>query len=317
MNDLQERIRTANTWWELEPRLVELDAAQCREIEPALARWPDESRAAPSEWMAPIFAGKDPPPALSLCRSVSLIDNSHLEDEELARLLTHPALAGITRLKLGMCARRLRAPLLHGLTALRELTIVTVDPYSSALGDDELAELAAAPLHRVERLSLDMVELRGPGVAALAQSTTLSALRELELYTPATAAVCEGLASGAGLRAVQRLALCADGFTPAAASALAAAEPLLAGLRALEIRVTESSGFDWAEPFSAIASEGSRHAKRLATALARLLPALRDCESVSIEYIPDKEVSRIGREDFAALAAAPKRLREAFPSAMR
>lgn len=313
VDELREAIARASGWWQAVPLLSPLNEAQCREIAPALERWPDASREAPMSWMRPALAGEAPPPALSLCRCVSLVEARVDEEEGLARLLAR--VPEIARLELGMCARGLRAATLANLGALRELRIVTVDPFTTAVTDEEVAELAAAPLARLEKLSLDMVRLRGPGVAALARSTTITALRELELYAPAPAAVCKAL-DGPALRGIQRLALCADGFTEAAASALARAE-LAQSVRALALRVTESSGFDWAEPFSGVAPEGARNARRLASALARLIPELRQCEYMSVEYCPDRHVSTIGREAFAALAADPRRLREAFPAAMR
>jgi hypothetical protein len=112
---------------------------------------------------------------------------------------------------------------------------------------------------------------------------------------------------------LRRLALCADGFTPAAVSALAHAE-FVCRLQALELRVSESGGFDWTRPFSG--SEGARNARQLALALTWLLPGLLACEYVSIEYCPDGQVVKFGREEFAALAD-PRKLRERFPRAMR
>jgi hypothetical protein len=309
VDELRATIAGAAGFRQVAPLLAALSAAQCREIAPALERWSDASREAPQAWLD----AAEPPAALSLCRAVSLVER-RVEGEVLARLLAHPALAGITRLALGMSARGLKRETLGRLAALRELTIVTHDPYTSAVDDDDVAEIAGAPL-ALERLAFDMVRLRGPGVAALARSQRMENLRELELFTPATAAVCAGLA-GPGLRGLRRLALCADGFTEASARALARAE-FVAGLRVFELRVAESGGFDWSRTFSASAPEGARNARQLALALARLLPGLRACEHVSVEYCPERQVVKIGKEEFARLAGDPRALREALPRALR
>ena len=266
-----------------------------------------------------------PPPALQLCRSLH-IAHHHLEADDdgddddgenvLDRLLRHPALAGLTRLTLGMAARGLTAATLAGLDSLQELRIETSEAFTSALRDEQLAAIATTPsLGRLTLLSLERVDLRGPGVAALARSSTLTALTTLELYAPARSALCKALAGPApALRGVRRLALCADRFTNASAAALARADDLLAGLTELEFRVDESSGFDWAESFSD--SDGARNARRFAGALARLLPALRDCEQVTITYSPRSQTRQLARADFAALARDPRALRAAFPPRM-
>lgn len=307
MDELLAMLAGEAHWWQVAPRLAELSVEECEEIAPRLAKWPDEVREAPQAWLT-----GEPPAALSLCRTLSLVE-TRVESEALARLFGRAELAGITRLELGMIARGFNKEWLRGLGELRELRIVTYDPYTTAVTDDEVAELAGCSLPRLERLSLDMVRLRGPGVAALAKSDNFPMLRELELYTPATAQVCKALAWPGPLRGLKRLALCADGFTTGAAAALCGAE-FVCKLEALELRVSESDGFDWTRRFSG--SDGGRNARELARALTWLLPGMLNCEYVSVEYCPDGQVVKIGREEFAALAD-PKKLRARFPAAMR
>lgn len=304
----------AAEWYELLPRLAELGDRACRELAPHIVHIPDALREVPPAWLELALAGA-PPPALQLCRSLNLAERRH-DDGEPGRLLRLPGLAGLTRLTIGMDARELEAAWLIGLHALQTLRIETRDPFTSALRDEQLATIAAAPaLRRLSLLSLDMVDLRGPGVAALARSSTLPSLAELDLHAPATAAVCKALAleSAPALRGVWRLALCADHFTSASAAALARAGDLLAGLRILEFRVDESGGFDWAEPFSG--REGAANSRRFAGALARLLPALRDCDRVTIDHRPARQVVHIARADFERLSQA-RALRAAFPPRM-
>jgi hypothetical protein len=215
-----------------------------------------------------------------------------------------------------MDARGLTPSWLASLANLQVLQIVTMEPFTSALRDEQLATIAAAPaLARLTSLSLERIALKGPGVAALARSSTLTALTELELYGPSSANVCKALATGPApaLRGVQRLALCADRFTNASASALARADDLLAGLRVLEFRIDESGGFDWGEPFSS--SDGGRNVRRFASALARLLPALHDCERVTVTYAPANQVVHLLRADFERLHN-PRTLRAALPPRM-
>lgn len=319
MTDLDEWIE-APDWSTLLPHLEGLTDEACRSLAPRLARFPDASRVAPKTWIDKANRGASPP-ALQLCRSLHLAHHRFEEDDEdgedvLDRLLRRPALAGLTRLTLGMNARGLTVDTLAGLAALRELWIETTEAFTSALRDEQLAAIAMTPsLGHLTLLSLERVDLRGPGVAALARSSTLTALTTLELYAPARSALCKALAGPApALRGVRRLALCADRFTNASAAALAGADDLLAGLTELEFRVDESSGFDWAETFSG--DDGARNARRFAGALARLLPALHDCEQVTITYSPRSQVRPLARADFAALARDPRALRAAFPPRM-
>lgn len=319
MPDLDEWADDASDWVTLLPRLEGLTDEACRALAPRLERFPDASRVAPPAWIDRAVRGA-PPPTLQLCRSLHLAHHRIEEDEDgenkLDRLLRHPALAGLTRLTLGMDARRLTVATLAGLGSLRELWIETTEAFTSALRDEQLMAIAATPtLARLTLLSLDRVDLRGPGVAALARSSTFTALATLELYAPARPALCKALAGPApALRAVRRLALCADRFTNASAAALARADDLLAGLTELEFRVDESSGFDWAESFSG--RDGARNARRFAGALARLLPALRDCERVTITYSPTSQARQLARADFEALARDPRALRAALPPRM-
>lgn len=314
MPELAAILEQAHDWKTAVPHLAALPDAACRELAPALERWPDADRLAPAGWIDQALAG-DPPPALQLCRSLSLADRRR-DADAIDRLLRHPHLAGITQLTLGMDARELTPQWFASLTALQELRIETTEPFTSALRDDQLATLAASPLQHLTLLSLDNVHLRGPGVAALARSSTLTALTTLELYAPATAALCKALATrpAPALRGVRHLALCADHFTVAAAAALARAEDLLADLDTLEFRIAESNGFDWAEPFSH--GDGERNARRFAAALARLLPALHDCSRVTIAYPPGRAVVHLDRADIEGLARKPRELRESFPRAL-
>lgn len=319
MQDLAALLGDAPDWSALIPHLAELTDGECRAIAPRLAHLPDEAREVPLAWIERALAGA-PPAALQLCRSLDLADRRYHDtgagDEEggLARLLRAPSLATLTRLTLGLDARALTSSWLARLTDLRALRIATREPFTSALRDEQLVTIAAVPaLGRLTLLSLDMVDLRGPGVVALARSSTLTALAELELYAPASATLCKALAvnPAPALRGIRRLALCADRFTDASAGALARASDLLVGLRALEFRVDESCGFDWAEPFSG--RDGARNSRRFAGALARLLPALHDCEQVTIEHRAEGEVVRLPRAEFERLAD-PRALRSALPS---
>lgn len=305
-------------WQTLLPHLAGLTDAECRDLAPRLAHLPDETREVPGAWIDQALDGA-PPAAMQLARSLHLTDHRYDDTEDdgaFERLLRHPSLAGLTRLTLGMTARRLTAAWLAELSGLKVLRIETTEAFTSALTDEQLTTIAAAPaLGRVTLLSLERVHVRGPGVAALARSSTLTALTELELYAPAAASLCNALAvhPAPALRGVQRLALCADHFTNAAAAALARAVDLLTGLRALEFRIDESGGFDWSEPFSS--SDGGRNTRRLAGALARLLPALHDCERVTIDYTPASQIVHLARADFERLAD-PRALRAAFPPRM-
>lgn len=300
-------------WAALLARLDGLDDEACRSLAPRLAGWSDAVREVPAAWIARAIAGA-PPAGLQLCRSLSLAHRGlDAEDaEEIDDLLRHPWLAGLTRLTLGMDARSLTAARLAGLAALQELRVETTEAFTSALRDEQLAEIAGCPaLGCLRLLALEQVQLRGAGVAALARSPTLTGLTTLELYAPATVGLCKALVSAPALRGVQRLGLCADGFTVAAAGALARADELLVGLTELEFRVDESGGFDWAEPFTGAA--GARNVRRFVEALARLLPALRDCEVVTIVHRPAGQVGQLCRADFARLAGDRRALRARLP----
>lgn len=319
MSDLAALVALAD-WNALIPRLAGMSDDECRELAPRLAHIAYDVREVPIAWVEQALAGS-PPAALQLCRGLRLTarrfdeadDDEDRDGSSLERLLRSPWLAGLTELTLGMDARGLTSSWLAGLHELRTLGVETTEPFTSALRDEQLTAIAAVPLGKLTLLSLDRVHVRGPGVAAVARSSTLSALTELELYAPATAALCAALGPAPALRGVRRLALCADRFTSASASALARASDLLTGLRALEFRVDESGGFDWGEPFTG--HQGARNTRRFATALARLLPALRDCEGVKVMYTPANQVVELVRADFDRLAD-PRVLRAALPARM-
>lgn len=310
MSALAITVDEASAWDSLVPSLADLPDDACRAIASRLDRWPDADRTVPAAWIDRAVDG-DPPPALSLCRSLELARTPH--EENIGALLGLPGLAGITRLSLGCAARELTAEWFTGLTALQELRIATDEAFTSAVRDDQLAILAGASLPALTLLSLDMVHLRGPGVAALARAAGLPALTTLELYAPASAAVCTALASrpAPALRRVRRLALCADKFTVAAAANLSRADDLLAGLEELELRIDESGGFDWAEPFTG--TSGARNISRFTAALDYLLPALRSCSRVTIDHRPAGQVVHLGRADIDRLAGDRRALRAAFP----
>jgi hypothetical protein len=202
-----------------------------------------------------------------------------------------------TTLRLGDDALELNEGALAAHPGLRELHIRTQSAFFSAANDNTLSAIAASPaLADLEILELDMCRIRGPGLASLAQSPHLGHLRELLLYVPADPSVCRALATSpaAALRPVERLALCADMFNVESAKALCSADDLLRGLRCIELRIDESSGFDWASPFQPRDEQGHANTQALEQALAVLIPRLLEANvTLEIRYTPAQQTRRL------------------------